>query len=994
MFRPLRAAAACAAVVILAAHGRAADEPVRVLELRTQTVGDTTYFQARLQAPPDMLDAIAIGDRLAGTDGERRLVAGLPRLLPQDRKTHAVYLHLGTPSGLRLHLTQGVQQGCQIVEFVGRLRGEGKADLLLLYPTVKQSFGSAPVALDFAAARKVAQAARQRRFPHPDDLQGQWAIAQAAHLEMLEAQASGLGFYGFAQEATARKYQVPAGRWLGRTGAGRGEELRDLYDLTTGGSAIAESLAMRRLLGTGDRDRGDRTIDVSRVQGIDIAEHPWVKMMAGKKPSPEPLAKLVPHDNFYLHFKSVRKFIEFGELLDQWGTDLVRAYELTSRDLQLRQRYEKQLCLRSTALGKALGPALIRSLAVTGSDGYVREGTDLTVIFHVVNTKAFLAAVEGFLQEARKEFGAELKESKAEHGGVPVESFVTPLREVSLHRAVIDNYVVYSNSPVALRRVIDTHQGKRKALADSLDFQYMRTVFRLEDEKEDGFAFLSDAFIRTLVGPASKIKEKRRLEALASLSLVTNGALFTAWETGKLPADHPALLAAAALKPADVDTPEDKGVIWDAKRQAAVSDVFNTNHFVTPLIELPIDRITKREEADYNRFRLEYLGLWRRYFDPVGVRLGLNGQRVCVETYILPLIQNSEYNQLRRFTGNGTAPLDVVARPPTALVQFLVHLSPETRGDLRNAIWRLDKDPVGDWFFIRAEDSSLYAKLGELWLRQQLNPQDQQDFHAAAGRLICQLPITAGVRIGDERAFNDILDQLRALAAWLGATKEERLQDHKGVAVYRFAFTRESNIAQELKRGLPPGEEFMLPALFHAKVEGAWYCSLREECLRRVIDEVLDRKGKEPAKEKVEVNSSLHVAPVAADLAAPFLRSYLEWESHRRALSNGPAWHVLYRAGLITGDMSDRAREAAALRYLGFVPVSPDGAAYTYEAKTDEVVNRRHGTLRQPKLHPGVEESSSLGQLLAQLRTVRADLRFREDGVHTTVTIERKAPGK
>jgi hypothetical protein len=54
------------------------------------------------------------------------------------------------------------------------------------------------------------------------------------------------------------------------------------------------------------------------------------------------------------------------------------------------------------------------------------------------------------------------------------------------------------------------------------------------------------------------------------------------------------------------------------------------------------------------------------------------------------------------------------------------------------------------------------------------------------------------------------------------------------------------------------------------------------------------------------------------------------------------------------------------------------------------VVNRRHGSPRQPRLHPGVDDASPLGQLLEQFRAVRADLRFREDGIHTTLTFERK----
>src|SRR5262249_8271664 len=163
-------------------------------------------------------------------------------------------------------------------------------------------------------------------------------------------------------------------------------------------------------------------------------------------------------------------------------------------------------CLRSTVLGKTLGPLVIRGVAVTGSDMYLREGSDVTVLFHVANRPLFLAAVETFIQEARQEWRDRLKESKEDYHEIAIEDFVTPLREVSLHRATIGDFVIYSNSPAAVRRVVDTHQGRLVSLSDSLDFQYMRTVFQATDKDEDGFAFLSDPFIRQMVGPASKIK--------------------------------------------------------------------------------------------------------------------------------------------------------------------------------------------------------------------------------------------------------------------------------------------------------------------------------------------------------------------------------------------------------------------------------------------------------------------------------------------------------
>src|SRR5262249_46832983 len=270
----------------------------------------------------------------------------------------------------------------------------------------RRDWVEAPVTLDFDQAEKIPAKEQQRApwiAPGRDDLEGLWAAAQAARFAVLEALAPECTFYGYARAATGRKYGVATPTLRARAdwaAIGRGEHQR-LYDTTTGAAAIAESLQLHRLLTRDFRDGGPRSIDIAKVPGIDIAQHPWKQMMADKTPAPEPLAKLVPHDNYYLAFKNIREFIELGAIADQWGTSLIRAYEVHSRDYQLKQRYERQLCLRSTVLGKTLGPLVIRGVAVTGSDGYVREGSDITVLFHVVNRGLFLAAVAPFIKEAR-----------------------------------------------------------------------------------------------------------------------------------------------------------------------------------------------------------------------------------------------------------------------------------------------------------------------------------------------------------------------------------------------------------------------------------------------------------------------------------------------------------------------------------------------------------------------------------------------------------------
>jgi hypothetical protein len=926
------------------------------------------------------------------------------------------------------------------LEFVGKASKLGAVKLLLLYPresTLSSRLGrlqpgqrslrrhvswtEVPVTLELGKAKAVAvpaEAKARKAGPGPkritqpsvrDDLEGLWAEAQVAALSLLGSGFSDVGFFNFASAATARKYNVPspnlglgqapfAERIPPEKGDGRPlSSTMELYETTTGAAAIAETLALRRMNSTGRMDDGKRTIDIAKVEGINIAEHPWDKLMEGKKPASEPFARLIPHDNYYITFKSIRKFIEFGDLLDQWGTTITRAYEVTSRDYRLKQRYEQQLCLKSTALGRTLGPFAINDIAITGSDLYLREGSDIAVIFEVKNRPLFLTGVGRFLDEAREKFGDQLKEGKSTHQGIGIESYTTPLREVSLHRALFDNYVVYANSLAGLHRILDTAKSKSKPLADLPDFRYLRTIFRADDKDEDGFAYLSDAFVRQLVGPVSKIKEKRRLEALTTLYMLTNGALFTAYETGKLPAAPRGAMDGANLRPEELPVPEGKPAAWEPGRQVALSEAYGTIHFATPLIELPLDKISEVERDEYARFRAEYLGLWRQYFDPIGMRFSLGDDHVKVDTYLLPLVANSQYNELRRVSGGGTVRLDVNGFSATTLFQFLMHLSPGVqnrqellglggRGELDLGTllgWGLD--PVGKWAMVRVDDSPVYAQLVAL-LEKDERGEDIDGVEVA--RLAFQMPIVLGVDIKNPLTFGGTLAALRLSvlkALPSGLTWEPLEKPYKAVQIVRVQATAAG--LREIMGGRQGKAPFQ-PAIYYALIDGGFYLTPSEKMLHDLIDQSEARRKGKP--ETVAVNSSLYLAPRAAEHAGKLLRRYLEAQTQQRALANAPLWAALHRAGVLAPDAEASKAEAAAYRYLGFVPVSPDGSPYQYDPKTDEIRNERHGSQRRPKLHGDLAEGAPLARVLEQLQALRADLRFRADGIHTVLTIQRQ----
>ncbi len=772
-----------------------------------------------------------------------------------------------------------------------------------------------------------------------DDLEGLWAVAQVDQFIDLDNEVRDFGYYGFAASATARKYGVRnsgnRGQWrLWDTFPARGLDRgtivdRQLFETTTGAAAITESLQLRRMNATGAPKEEKRTIPIAKLRGIDIAEHPWEAMMGEKKPAPESFARLVPHDNYYIHFNRIARFLEFSELLDQWGTNITRAYEVTSRDHRLKERYQQQLCLRSTALGKTLGPLVIKGIALTGNDAYLREGSDLAVIFEVTQRKLFLSAVQPFIAEARKKFGDRLKESKLNYHDVEIESLVTPLREVSLHRASIDDMVVYANSPVGIRRIIDTHQGRGKRLADALDFQYMRTIFRCDDKDEDGFAFLSDAFIRNLVGPASKIKERRRLEALVSLHMLTHGAMYTAWESGKDPISGANLMEVSGQKREEVPMPDGKPAFWDTDHLAAVSEAYNTIHFATPLVELPIDDVTGTEAAEYERFRLEYLGLWRQFFDPIGMRLSMKDGKVQLDTYILPLIENTQYNQLRRVTGQKTVRFDPASLSSKTLMQYMMRLNsnledrqgwigwfggPGGRGEfnpLSLLAWAMD--PVGDWFLIRFDDSPVYEKLLALSLRAQEGKEvDIEDY----ARQVWSLPIAVGVDIRNPLVFAGTLATVRTSVQMSlpGALTWAPLEEpYKGVSIVRVQATKAGReMMGPLAGGRRRSKDPFLPAVYYAMIDGGFFLTLNEEMMHGLID---GAAAKRDGKSAVEVATSLYVSPGAAERTKPLLRRLLERQTYHQTRTSLPIWYALYRTGIVSEEATSEQARAAAYRY-------------------------------------------------------------------------------
>jgi hypothetical protein len=88
--------------------------------------------------------------------------------------------------------------------------------------------------------------------------------------------------------------------------------------------------------------------------------------------------------------------------------------------------------------------------------------------------------------------------------------------------------------------------------------------------------------------------------------------------------------------------------------------VHNRLRYLTPIVELKTDLASEREKANYQQFVERYNQYWRRYFDPVGIRVTMSPSGLALETMILPLVENSIYNGLTELAGG--PPVDLTPR--------------------------------------------------------------------------------------------------------------------------------------------------------------------------------------------------------------------------------------------------------------------------------------------------------------------------------------------
>src|SRR5688572_2982341 len=401
----------------------------------------------------------------------------------------------------------------------------------------------------------------------------------------------------------------------------------ETLELFSGGRALYENLQLERGLPASPDE--EATVALDTLQGITVRPFDWSARLATDGEHLDELAGLVPADQHAVFFPSFASFTAVLDEADRLGEFGLAFFEERSSDAGTRARTERQLALELSLLSRTFGPLVVESVALTGSDPYLRTGSDLALLLRGKSSVPILTFVGARQQAAPgQKVGGKL-------GNVEYRGVVSPTRSISSYVAEIGGAVVITNSLVQLERIAAVQQGRAPALARAGEYRFFRQRYPLGAEGESALVVLPDEAIRRWCSPRWRIASARIARAAAELA-------------EEHAAHFDALLAGVADARELGPDPEFPGLgSLRLTADGVHSPDYGTLDFMTPVAELPLAKVSEREARLYRTWREGYEQAWSNFFDPIAASLSVTAEKTAVDLTVMPLIAGTDYAEMR-----------------------------------------------------------------------------------------------------------------------------------------------------------------------------------------------------------------------------------------------------------------------------------------------------------------------------------------------------------
>lgn len=724
-----------------------------------------------------------------------------------------------------------------------------------------------------------------------------------------------------------------------------------MMSILGGRAAIEETLQLRNLR-LADEEGADwtPTVPLAEIEGVTVEAHPFTEMLDGRKGGHLPLADWVPRDRFFLYVAEPGKVFS---LLDGGSAFLGKAGSgLTSRSVShdIKQRYLDDLGMSETLLRRFLDTGAIEEMGLVLPDLHLIDGTEMSAILRTgrpLLANAALALV-----------------------GVPPGDGRTVRKTPSgreVHWERRGDVVMVSTSEPELEALLEAHDTGT-SLGQSAEFRYMLTQLPVTDGTVI-YTYFSDPFIRKLVGPAAKIGQFRRLLARAELEEAAAGALAAGFD-GRDGADLPRLRELGYVRPpvfvSDLVLHEDGRTL---------SEQFGSPRRMRTLRELPLDRVSKREQEAYDAYRDRYNQYWRRFFDPIAIRYQQDGDGGHdLETFILPLIDNSIYEGLRHIlpAPEETPPLRVPVVEPAPVGVLSWNLREEA---LLNALEGFRDDFEG-----------------ALGLDPRLLDLLETDMHLVLSDADPIITIGSGELDGFFGAFGSDADEMLAISTivsiltrpctlQIGLTDPQRAR--KLLASMTWEDLDEDNNGFF---GMGAGSLYRIAG----RDQWIYRYTLEDVITFRFGIEVQDRFliiNNQPFSNPVKVTghrfadqgaARLALHPAACREQGPALLASAAEQQRRNTLAAASALLPL----VLTTDGDPDTAMARHRELFGFTPVHPDGGSWTFDPYLG-LGSSMFGYMRKPVQPAFDPEAGTLG-LFTGVDGTEVSMQFEQDGLRAT----------
>ena len=435
----------------------------------------------------------------------------------------------------------------------------------------------------------------------------------------------------------------------------RQETQLSVFGFLGGRAAVEETLQLQEIA-TPIGQSSEQEVPVSSIQSVTVDSHPFAEMLGSAESENLPLAELAPPDRFFVYTSKPKAILPFLDEGAGFISDFGGILQATGIKYNLKQKYLKRLGLDNKWLKMFIDSGVVKETALLFPDLFFIDGTDVTVVSRL--------ASGGLIASLIKLVGVT---------GLTNDNIATRVLpgNKKVFWALRNDILVFSTSRKELNAVLTLHANQgENSLGRSAEFRYMLT--QLDHTKDTRFyAYFSDPFIRQLVGPATKIAQRRRLLARKDLEIITSGALLAKLDGLANPDSLKALVSGGYI-PGRFDN-GDYSINQDFK---ARSKIYGTVALLNTLNENPVINASAYEAASYKQYVDNYNRYWRRFFDPIAIRIEDQSDGSLETTlFILPLIDNTIYNTLREILAVSEDNVKLMVPMPSPLPVTMLSLN-------------------------------------------------------------------------------------------------------------------------------------------------------------------------------------------------------------------------------------------------------------------------------------------------------------------------------